>query len=648
MSRHAGRGTSGDCLQLERRVAASRTRGSVRMKFSNLRLRAYQIGLAVLLVIFWHVATSPTLLPPIYFENPDQAAFFFGRPLGVFQRIVDWFWTGEIFSHLWVTLFETMVAFAIGTIGGLVIGMWLALSPNAAAVLDPYITAMNSMPRVILAPIFSVWFGLGVWSKVALGVTLVFFIVFFNVYQGVREVSPNVLASARMLGATQRQLLRHVYLPSAMSWVFSSLHTSVGLAFVAAVVGEYLGLGERRRLSDPAGRRQLRHQHRVRRHHRPHHLRAGAGRPGEPRGEAADEVAAALRRDREAVGQAGPSGSPSMAGTAPARFGGSLAQKVTIPTLPSCLAAKLVLHWCSNACRAACGVGSAPAARSWSPPVSFRTSPLPNMKKRVVAPSICVVLALMAAACGGGDSDSPARRRRPTPRAAGATGPVPGAAAGWVANSVAQVKSDATGSHEAIPAGVTTTGPAVGQRTPPAGTVALGGYGELYIGAGPCGHEHPGTAAQLRNLRAAQSPASGRACSTASGSTALSYTVNYGGNRRGGRSCAAKPTASRSSRHTARCSGSGRESGLTGFAQSQRARVNDIEAVFTTVQARLIADAGPVRRPLARSDGGQHGRRLGEPGIALRHRPCRSPVNILAGTPWASASCDWWRTTGAR
>jgi NitT/TauT family transport system permease protein len=76
---------------------------------------------------------------------------------------------------------------------------------------------------------------------VALGFTLVFFIVFFNVYQGVREVSPNILASARMLGANKRQLLRHVYLPSATSWVFSSLHTSVGLAFVGAVVGEYLG-----------------------------------------------------------------------------------------------------------------------------------------------------------------------------------------------------------------------------------------------------------------------------------------------------------------------------------------------------------------------------------------------------------------------
>ncbi len=112
-----------------------------------------------------------------------------------------------------------------------------------SALLDPYtyIKAANSMPRVILAPIFTVWFGLGIWSKIALGVTLVFFIVFFNVYQGVKEVSPVVLANARMLGTNRKQLLRYVYLPSATSWVFSSLHTSVGLAFVGSVVGEYLG-----------------------------------------------------------------------------------------------------------------------------------------------------------------------------------------------------------------------------------------------------------------------------------------------------------------------------------------------------------------------------------------------------------------------
>ena len=206
-----------------------------------MRLRFYQVLVLAGVVALWYVATSPTLLPPIYFTNPNQAAFFFGEPHKVALRIVDWFASGEIFLHLGVTLFETLMAFAVGTGAGLGIGMWLALSPTAAAILDPYIKALNSMPRVILAPIFSVWFGLGVWSKVALGFTLVFFIVFFNVYQGVREVSPNVLANARMLGASRRQLLRHVYLPSATSWVFSSLHTSVGLAFVGAVVGEYLG-----------------------------------------------------------------------------------------------------------------------------------------------------------------------------------------------------------------------------------------------------------------------------------------------------------------------------------------------------------------------------------------------------------------------
>src|SRR5512147_1548784 len=205
-------------------------------------LRAWQ--LAVLAAVFgtWHLLTKPGLIPPFVFDNDRQAAFFFGEPLVIFARVWAWFvGNADIYQHLWVTLVETVLAFGIGTALGLGCGLWLALSPMTAAILDPYIKALNSMPRVILAPIFAVWFGLGIASKVALGVTLVFFIVFFNVYQGVKEVSPVVLANARMLGASPRQLLRHVYLPSAMAWVFSSLHNSVGLAFVGAVVGEYLG-----------------------------------------------------------------------------------------------------------------------------------------------------------------------------------------------------------------------------------------------------------------------------------------------------------------------------------------------------------------------------------------------------------------------
>ena len=205
-------------------------------------LRIWQVGLLVGIFAIWHVLTTPGLVPPMVFENDQQAAFFFGEPLKVAGRVWRWFVTeGDIYGHLGVTLIETALAFGIGAVAGLGGGLWLALQPMASALLEPYIKALNSMPRIILAPIFAVWFGLGIASKVALGVTLVFFIVFFNVYQGVKEVSPVILANARMLGASQRQLLRHVYLPSATSWVFSSLHTSVGLAFVGAVVGEYLG-----------------------------------------------------------------------------------------------------------------------------------------------------------------------------------------------------------------------------------------------------------------------------------------------------------------------------------------------------------------------------------------------------------------------
>jgi NitT/TauT family transport system permease protein len=197
----------------------------------TLKLRLQQLALALGFFLLWYGLTASDMLPP----------FFFGEPLKVLVRVGQWFVAGDIWWHLGITLLETALGFAIGVLLGLGVGLWLGLSPTASTLADPYIKAANAMPRVVLAPIFAVWFGLGIWSKVALGVTLVFFIVFFNVWQGVREVSPVLLANARMLGASRRQLLTHIYLPSATSWVFSSLHTSVGMAFVGAVVGEYLG-----------------------------------------------------------------------------------------------------------------------------------------------------------------------------------------------------------------------------------------------------------------------------------------------------------------------------------------------------------------------------------------------------------------------
>jgi NitT/TauT family transport system permease protein len=203
---------------------------------SRSTLLLCQVAVAVVATALWQFfATVPVfgkiLLPP----------FFFSTPVDVFTQIVRWFVTGTIWKHLLITLWESVLAFVIGSALGVVIGFWFARQPLIAAIFDPYVKMANALPRVVLAPIFALWLGLGIWSKVALGVTLVFFIVFFNVYQGVKETSPVILANARMLGMNGWQLFRHVYWPSAMSWMFSSLHSSVGFALVGAVVGEYLG-----------------------------------------------------------------------------------------------------------------------------------------------------------------------------------------------------------------------------------------------------------------------------------------------------------------------------------------------------------------------------------------------------------------------
>ena len=203
---------------------------------ARVRLIGLQVIVGLLAIALWQIGTTVPvdgayLLPP----------FFFSTPVDVAARVIKWFVEGTVWRHLWITLYEAMMAFIIGSAAGVVIGFWFARQPMVAAVLDPYVKMINALPRVVLAPIFALWFGLGPASKIALGITLVFFIVFFNVYQGIREVSPAILANARMLGMSDRALMRHVYWPSALSWMFSSLHTSVGFAVVGAVVGEYLG-----------------------------------------------------------------------------------------------------------------------------------------------------------------------------------------------------------------------------------------------------------------------------------------------------------------------------------------------------------------------------------------------------------------------
>jgi NitT/TauT family transport system permease protein len=167
--------------------------------------------------------------------------FFVSRPTDIVRRVSSWVTGGSLWGHLAVTLEESLLGLVVGAAFGIGLGFALARAPLLAGVLDPYIRMLNAIPRVVLAPLFLLWFGLGIWSKVALAVTLVFFVMFFNTYQGVRDASRVLIDNVRMLGANERQLVRHVLVPSALTWIFSSLHTSLGFAVVGAVVGEYLG-----------------------------------------------------------------------------------------------------------------------------------------------------------------------------------------------------------------------------------------------------------------------------------------------------------------------------------------------------------------------------------------------------------------------
>ena len=142
---------------------------------SRINLVLLQTLVAIIAVLLWHVLTTvpiagTKLLPPFFFSTPSDVA----------GRIVKWFVEGTIWKHLWITLVESVLAFVIGSVAGVLIGFWFARQPRVAAVFDPYVKMINALPRVVLAPIFALWLGLGIWSKVALGVTLVFFIVFFN------------------------------------------------------------------------------------------------------------------------------------------------------------------------------------------------------------------------------------------------------------------------------------------------------------------------------------------------------------------------------------------------------------------------------------------------------------------------------------
>lgn len=217
---------------LEVTIAASaRTRSRKR----RVRVLASQLGLLVLLLGGWQLAVGSDQLKIV----------LYGEPSGIVAQLITWFRDGTAIGPLWqqiaVTLEEALIGFVIGTALGIVSGIALGRIRFLAEVFSPYIKVLNSIPRIVLGSVFVLALGLGIESKILLVVVLVFFGVFFNAFQGVREVDRNFIANATILGASKWQVTRHVVLPSAFTWIVASLHVSFGFALIGAIVGEFLG-----------------------------------------------------------------------------------------------------------------------------------------------------------------------------------------------------------------------------------------------------------------------------------------------------------------------------------------------------------------------------------------------------------------------
>jgi len=219
-------------LARESEIAQTAIRGRRRMIIA-LRLVVLVVALGG-----WEIAARLKWIDP----------FFYSMPTMIYDQLVEWMRDGTAQGSLWmqvaVTLEETVIGFLIGSIAGVICGIVLGRNKLLSDVFSLYIQIANSIPRVVLGSIFVIALGLGMASKVALAVVMVFFVVFGNAFQGVREADKYMIANAQILGASPRQLTMAVVIPSAMSWILASLHVSFGFALVGAVVGEFLGAKE--------------------------------------------------------------------------------------------------------------------------------------------------------------------------------------------------------------------------------------------------------------------------------------------------------------------------------------------------------------------------------------------------------------------
>jgi NitT/TauT family transport system permease protein len=194
-----------------------------------------RLATLVIIVGGWQLLANAKIIDP----------FFWGKPSGIVTQLKEWAQNGtaygSIWLQIWTTFKEAVLGFVVGVLAGVIVGVLLGQVRFLAEVASPYIKIANAIPRIVLGSLFTVALGLGIASKVSLASVLVFFVVFFNAFQGVREVDRNLLANAQVLGASRLSVTRHVVLPSALTWIIASLHVAFGMAIIGAIVGEFLG-----------------------------------------------------------------------------------------------------------------------------------------------------------------------------------------------------------------------------------------------------------------------------------------------------------------------------------------------------------------------------------------------------------------------
>jgi len=202
----------------------------------RLIVMAWRVGLAIAFLALWEFASGRLIKP-----------FWISSPSAIWDQLRDWIVTGELWLHVQVTMTETLLGFALGAVSGIGVGLALGLNKRLAAVLDPFIIAFNSLPKIALAPLFILWFGVGLLSKVVLATFVVFFLVFYSTYAGTLAVEQELVDVLLLMGGSRMQIIRKVILPSVLLWIFTGMKISVPYALIGAVVGEMMasnkGLG---------------------------------------------------------------------------------------------------------------------------------------------------------------------------------------------------------------------------------------------------------------------------------------------------------------------------------------------------------------------------------------------------------------------